>query len=264
MYPYIYSGDSFWPLNASPHPTWLPLTILIVFRAMAHPDSTFMLRCRGLSYSCTSMRRKHKVLWFWKWLRHPRPTLNRARRNTLASVRALMTRCGRLWAGMLNHLIAYLRAAMPGTRRAPTMRQQGRTAKGRGLSRIMKIRFVSVCNLRRIADAAARALPTPPLSRDDLGGKCVEHAIESRKVQGGIIRLKAMIRRFCALQIEVQDHGRGRKRNWEMESVCMNFAGERLGSECTVVTAQRHCWRTELRDLTVTVSIQCEAVASNA
>ena len=125
---------------------------------------------------------------------------------------------------------------------------------------IMKIRLGERLQFEIVADAAARACLIP-LSVMTTVENAIEHAIEPQ-VQGGVIRLKAMID-DSTLQIEVKDNGQGLQAELGDGVGLLNLQ-ERLAKRCTV--RQRSCnFASEPNQgLTVTVSIPVETVASSA
>ena len=128
--------------------------------------------------------------------------------NTLANVRALVRSDAAAGEAMLNHLIAYLRAAMPDLRVATTTLGQELDRAAAYLG-IMRIRLGERLSFSIDCAPSARACAIAPLAVMTLVENAIKHGIESRP-QGGTVSIAAR-RNDGALTIEVIDDGNGFK-----------------------------------------------------
>ena len=252
-----------WPTTATPHPTWLLPTILIVFHAIfIFPAFVQVEVQKRTELLVLEEQRKHKIqrqIIEAKLAALQGQIEPHFLYNTLANVRALIRQDADASELMLNHLIAYLRAAMPDLR-APTTSLGQELERAEAYLQIMKIRLGERLQFEIVADAAARACLIPPLSVMTLVENAIEHAIEPQ-VQGGIIRLKAMID-DSSLQIEVQDSGQGLQAELGDGVGLLNLQ-ERLAAMYGEA-AQLQFSSEPNQGLTVTVSIPVETVTSSA
>jgi signal transduction histidine kinase len=126
--------------------------------------------------------------------------------NTLANARALIGQDAGAAENMLNHLIAYLRAAVPDLR-------ANATSVGQELDRatayldIMKIRLGERLDFHVHANAAARACQIPPLALMTLIENAIEHGIEPQ-LGGGRVAVSASCD-DARLTLSVTDNGAG-------------------------------------------------------
>jgi sensor histidine kinase YesM len=126
--------------------------------------------------------------------------------NTLANVRALVRQDADAAERMLQHLIGFLRSAMP------DLRGHG-TPLGQELDRveaylgIIKMRMGERLRFSIAASDEARACQVPPLSVMTLVENAIQHGI-GPKVDGGTLHVRAV----CTegrLRIDVEDDGAG-------------------------------------------------------
>jgi hypothetical protein len=126
--------------------------------------------------------------------------------NTLANTRALIGQDAGAAETMLNHLIAYLRAAVPDLR-------ANATSVGQELDRatayldIMKIRLGQRLAFSIEASDAARACLIPPLALMTLIENAIEHGIEPQ-LGGGRVEVRAACE-GDVLTLSVSDNGAG-------------------------------------------------------
>jgi len=131
--------------------------------------------------------------------------------NTLATTRALLSRDALLAGQMLQHLIAYLQAAMPDLRAARISVAQ-ELERAQAYLQIMQIRLPERFQFTIESSAEARACQLPPLMLMTLVENAIKHGIEPKI---GMSHLH--IRTRCDgvyLQIEVEDDGVGFQSEW--------------------------------------------------
>ena len=252
-----------WQAEVAPHAAWLlPVILLGFLLAFVLPETITSEVYRRTQIALQEEERKHRLqrqLLEAKLAALQDQIEPHFLYNTLANVRALIRQDADASELMLNHLIAYLRAAMPDLR-APTTSLGQELERAEAYLQIMKIRLGERLQFEIVADAAARACLIPPLSVMTLVENAIEHAIEPQ-VQGGILRLKAMID-DSSLQIEVQDNGQGLQAELGDGVGLLNLQ-ERLAAMYGEA-AQLQFASEPNQGLTVTVSIPVETVASSA
>ncbi|WMW80180.1 histidine kinase [Undibacterium cyanobacteriorum] len=204
--------EKMWPSDLAPHATWVLPAILVVFvLVFVLPEAISAEVQRRTQMALQEEERKHRLqrqLLEAKLAALQGQIEPHFLYNTLANVRALIRQDADASEQMLNHLIAYLRAAMPDLR-VPTTSLGQELERAEAYLKIMAIRLGERLQFEIEADAAARACLIPPLSVMTLVENAIEHAIEPQ-VQGGRIRLQAKIV-DTQLQILVQDNGQGLK-----------------------------------------------------
>jgi len=126
--------------------------------------------------------------------------------NTLANARALIRQDAAAAERMLQHLIHFLRSAMPDLRAHSTLLGQ-ELDRARAYLDIIGMRMGERLRVDIAASDEARACQVPPLSVMTLVENAIQHGIEPQ-VAGGAIHIGAV----CAggrLRIEVLDDGAG-------------------------------------------------------
>lgn len=126
--------------------------------------------------------------------------------NTLANARALIHQDANQAGKMLNHLIAYLRAAMPDMRLTTTTLGQ-ELDRAAAYLEIFQIRLGARFQFSVQATESVRRYLIPPLAVMSLVENAIKHGIEP---QPGEVRID--IHADCSagmLQIAVRDNGRG-------------------------------------------------------
>ena len=126
--------------------------------------------------------------------------------NTLANTRALIHQDSAQAEQMLNHLIAYLRAAMPDLRLSTTTLGQ-ELDRAEAYLQIFQIRLGARFQFSVTASARARLCLIPPLAVMSLVENAIKHGIEP---QPGDVRIDIVAHHDGEqLQVEVKDNGRG-------------------------------------------------------
>ncbi|MFZ6655281.1 sensor histidine kinase [Undibacterium sp. TJN19] len=126
--------------------------------------------------------------------------------NTLANTRALIHQDSARAEQMLNHLIAYLRAAMPDLRLSTTTLGQ-ELDRAEAYLQIFQIRLGERFQFSVAASAEARLCLIPPLAVMSLVENAIKHGIEP---QPGDVRIDIIAHCEAGqLQITVKDNGRG-------------------------------------------------------
>jgi signal transduction histidine kinase len=126
--------------------------------------------------------------------------------NTLANARALIRQDAAAAEQLLQHLIHFLRSAMPDLRAQSTTLGQ-ELDRARAYLDIIGMRMGGRLRFDITASEEARACQIPPLSVMTLVENAIQHGIEP-KVSGGAVHISAV----CAdrrLRIEVLDDGAG-------------------------------------------------------
>ena len=126
--------------------------------------------------------------------------------NTLANTRALIHQDANQAEQMLNHLIAYLRAAMPDLRLTTTTLGQ-ELDRAAAYLQIFQIRLGARFQFSVQASEDVRICLIPPLAVMSLVENAIKHGIEP---QTGQVRIDILA--YCEadiLHIEVRDNGRG-------------------------------------------------------
>jgi signal transduction histidine kinase len=126
--------------------------------------------------------------------------------NTLANARALVRQDASAAEQLIQHLIHFLRSAMPDLRAQSTPLGQ-ELERARAYLEIIKMRLGERLRFDIAASDEARACQIPPLSVMTLIENAIQHGIEP-KVEGGCLQVRAV----CAaqrLQVSVEDDGAG-------------------------------------------------------
>ncbi len=126
--------------------------------------------------------------------------------NTLANVRALIQQDAVGAEQLLQHLIHFLRSAMPDLRASSTTLGQ-ELDRAHAYLDIFKLRMGERLVFDITASDEARACQVPPLSVMTLVENAIEHGIEP-KLAGGALHIGAICR-DQRLHIEVEDNGAG-------------------------------------------------------
>ncbi|MFM0163429.1 histidine kinase [Paraburkholderia sediminicola] len=126
--------------------------------------------------------------------------------NTLANLRVLIGHDAARAQGMLDHVIAYLRATLEASRTGlhPVASEFERISDYLAL---MQIRMGSRLNVRLELPADLAELPLPPLLLQPLVENAIKHGLEP-KVKGGRVEVTAM-RQGASLVLSVRDTGAG-------------------------------------------------------
>lgn len=126
--------------------------------------------------------------------------------NTLANARALVRQDASAAEQLIQHLIHFLRSAMPDLRAQSTPLGQ-ELERARAYLEIIRMRLGERLRFEIAASEEARACQIPPLSVMTLVENAIQHGIEPR-VEGGCLQVTAV----CAaqrLQVSVEDDGPG-------------------------------------------------------
>jgi signal transduction histidine kinase len=126
--------------------------------------------------------------------------------NTLANARALVRQDASAAEQLIQHLIHFLRSAMPDLR-AQSMPLGQELERARAYLDIIKMRLGERLRFDIAASDEARACQIPPLSVMTLIENAIQHGIEP-KVEGGCLQVTAV----CTaqrLQVSVEDDGAG-------------------------------------------------------
>jgi sensor histidine kinase YesM len=199
-----------WPINVGLHPVWLLPSILVGFiLTFVLPETISAEVNRRTQIALQEEERKHRLqrqMLEAKLAALQGQVEPHFLYNTLANVRALIRQDADASELMLNHLIAYLRAAIPDLRSPITTLGQ-ELERAEAYLQIMQIRLGDRLRFQIDADEHARACLISPLSVMTLVENAIEHAIEPQ-VQGGTIQISAF-KEADMLQIVVQDNGKG-------------------------------------------------------
>ena len=126
--------------------------------------------------------------------------------NTLANVQALMDQDPGKAKQMLASFTDYLRSSLLALRAENSPVEQELTL-ARNYLQLLQARMEDRLHFSITADAAARALPLPPLLLQPLVENAVVHGLEP-SIKGGTVRVSARVQGE-QLVLEVQDDGRG-------------------------------------------------------
>ncbi|MFZ6718555.1 sensor histidine kinase [Undibacterium sp. Ji49W] len=210
LYAGVRAETMFWPPLTTGHANWLlPAVILAFIFATVLPAAMDLEIKRRTQASLATEASKHKVE---RQMLEARLAALQGQIephflfNTLANTRALIHQDASLAQQMLNHLIAYLRAAMPDIR-------QNTTTLGQELDRaaaylqIFQIRLGPRFQFSVQAADDVRACLIPPLAVMSLVENAIKHGIEP---QPGDVRIDISASSDAGqLQITVRDNGRG-------------------------------------------------------
>jgi signal transduction histidine kinase len=205
-----YAQTRCWPIGPKPHPVWL-----IPFAGLGFA----LLRLLPQELNAEAMRRSRAVLAAEQARHRSERQLLELRLaalqgqiephflyNTLANARALIGQDAAAAETMLNHLIAYLRAAVPDLRANATSVAQELDRASAYLD-IMKIRLGERLTFDIDASHAARDCQIPPLAIMTLIENAIEHGIEPQ-VGGGRVAVHASCD-DARLTLSVSDNGAG-------------------------------------------------------
>ncbi|MCH8619648.1 histidine kinase [Undibacterium sp. TS12] len=200
----------FWPALTTGHASWLLPAILLAFILATVLPAAIDLEIRQRTQaSLAAEASKHKIerqmleakLAALQGQIEPHFLF-----NTLANTRALIHQDANQAEQMLNHLIAYLRAAMPDMRLTTTTLGQ-ELDRAAAYLQIFQIRLGSRFQFSVQADKDVRACLIPPLAIMSLVENAIKHGIEP---QPGEVRIDIHAR--CeggTLHVAVRDNGRG-------------------------------------------------------
>ncbi|MFZ6648743.1 sensor histidine kinase [Undibacterium sp. TJN25] len=202
--------QEFWPATLSRHPAWLLPAVLAAFIVLLRAPEEINAEVR---------RRAGLALAQAQVLHQAERRILEARLaalqgqiephflyNTLANTRALIRQDAGAAETMLNHLIAYLRAAMPDLRENTTSLGQ-ELQRAQAFLDILKIRLGERLNFHISAAPEACACMIPPLAVMTLVENAIKHGIEPR-VRGGSLRIDANCNAGW-LTVSVADDGVG-------------------------------------------------------
>ncbi|MES2039566.1 MAG: histidine kinase [Pseudomonadota bacterium] len=201
---------AYWPLLTTGHAIWVMPTIILVFIFVTVlPGSIALEVKRSTQASLAAEAIKHKME---RQMLEARLAALQGQIephflfNTLANTRALIHQDAAMAEQMLNHLIAYLRAAMPDMRLSTTTLGQ-ELDRAAAYLQIFQIRLGARFQFSVQAADEVRSCLIPPLAVMSLVENAIKHGIEP---QPGDVRID--IAASCEagqLQIKVSDNGRG-------------------------------------------------------
>ncbi|WP_162060785.1 sensor histidine kinase [Undibacterium sp. KW1] len=200
----------FWPAMSTGHASWLlPAIILVFIFATVLPAAIDQEIRHRTQASLAAEASKHKVE---RQMLEARLAALQGQIephflfNTLANTRALIHQDANQAEQMLNHLIAYLRAAMPDMRLSTTTLGQ-ELDRAAAYLQIFQIRLGARFQYSVQAADEVRACLIPPLAIMSLVENAIKHGIEP---QPGEVRIDIHAR--CeggTLHVAVRDNGRG-------------------------------------------------------
>ncbi|WP_423020478.1 sensor histidine kinase [Undibacterium sp. Di27W] len=201
---------AFWPVMSTGHASWLLPAILLVFIFVTVLPAAIDLEIRHRTQaSLAAEASKHKVE---RQMLEARLAALQGQIephflfNTLANTRVLIHQDANQAEQMLNHLIAYLRAAMPDMRLSTTTLGQ-ELDRAAAYLQIFQIRLGARFQFSVQAANDARACLIPPLAVMSLVENAIKHGIEP---QPGDVRIDIIAHNEAGqLQVEVRDNGRG-------------------------------------------------------
>ncbi|MFZ6780822.1 sensor histidine kinase [Undibacterium sp. Ji83W] len=200
----------FWPPLTASHAVWLLPAVLIVFIFATVLPAAIDLEIRHRTQaSLAAEASKHKME---RQMLEARLAALQGQIephflfNTLANTRALIHQDAAMAEQMLNHLIAYLRAAMPDMRLSTTTLGQ-ELDRAAAYLQIFQIRLGSRFQFSVQATDEVRSCLIPPLAVMSLVENAIKHGIEP---QPGDVRIDITASSAAGqLQIKVSDNGRG-------------------------------------------------------
>ncbi|MBI3731489.1 MAG: histidine kinase [Burkholderiales bacterium] len=200
----------FWPAMTTGHANWLlPAVILVFIFATILPAAIDLEIRRRTQASLAAEASKHKME---RQMLEARLAALQGQIephflfNTLANTRALIHQDAAMAEQMLNHLIAYLRAAMPDMRLSTTTLGQ-ELDRAAAYLQIFQIRLGARFQFSVHATDEVRACLVPPLAVMSLVENAIKHGIEP---QPGDVRIDIRTHiKTGQLQIKVSDNGRG-------------------------------------------------------
>lgn len=203
---------AFWPTMTTSHASWLlPAIILVFLLATVLPAAIDQEIRHRTQASLAAEASKHKVE---RQMLEARLAALQGQIephflfNTLANTRALIHQDANQAEQMLNHLIAYLRAAMPDMRLSTTTLGQ-ELDRAAAYLQIFQIRLGARFQFSVQATDEVRACLIPPLAIMSLVENAIKHGIEP---QPGEVRIDIGARSEAGqLLVTVSDNGRGFK-----------------------------------------------------
>jgi sensor histidine kinase YesM len=199
-----------WPVAATAHPAWLiPIVGLgfALFRLLPQEfNQEAARRMRNVLAAEQARHRSERQMLELRLAALQGQIEPHFLYNTLANTRALISQDAGAAETMLNHLIAYLRAAVPDLRASATSVGQELDRASAYLD-IMKIRLGNRLAFDIEASDDARACQIPPLALMTLIENAIEHGIEPQ-LGGGSVSVRAS----CSderLTLSVSDDGAG-------------------------------------------------------
>lgn len=199
-----------WPPMSVPHPSWLMPTVLLVFLLFTIlPQAINAEVARKAQDGLQAEEIRHRIerqLLEAKLAALQGQIEPHFLYNTLANVRALVRQDAFAAEHMLNHLITYLRAAMPDLRSSTTSLGQ-ELERAEAYLRIMQLRLGERLRFEISASEQARACLIPPLALMSLVENAIKHAIEPQPA-GGNVLVHALCQDGCLL-LTVSDDGAG-------------------------------------------------------
>ncbi|MBI3283456.1 MAG: histidine kinase [Burkholderiales bacterium] len=199
-----------WPAMSVPHPVWLMPLLLLGFVLLTILPAAIRFEVQRSAHEALQAEaQKHRVE---RQLLEARLAALQGQiephflYNTLANARALIRQDGVAAEQMLNHLIAYLRVAMPDLRAATTSLGQ-ELERAEAYLQIMQLRLGARLHFSIQAAPPARACLIPPLAVMTLVENAIQHAIEPSPA-GGRLAIEARCEQE-ALIVEVSDDGAG-------------------------------------------------------
>ncbi|MFZ6770398.1 sensor histidine kinase [Undibacterium sp. Di26W] len=210
LYVGVRAETIFWPPLTTGHANWLlPAIILVFIFATVLPAAIDLEIKRRTQASLAAEASKHRVE---RQMLEARLAALQGQIephflfNTLANTRALIHQDAVLAEQMLNHLIAYLRAAMPDIRQSTTTLGQ-ELDRAAAYLQIFQIRLGQRFQFSVQAADDVRACLIPPLAVMSLVENAIKHGIEP---QPGDVRIDISASSEAGqLQIMVSDNGRG-------------------------------------------------------
>lgn len=199
-----------WPALTSKHPAWLMPVILLAFLLLTIlPQAINAEVARKAEARVLAEELRHRTenqLLEAKLAALQGQIEPHFLYNTLANVRALVKQDACAAEHMLNHLITYLRAAMPDLR-SPTTTLGQELERAEAYLRIMQLRLGERLRFSISASTQARACLIPPLALMSLVENAIKHAIEPQPA-GGSVLVHAVCENACLL-LTVSDDGAG-------------------------------------------------------
>jgi signal transduction histidine kinase len=142
--------------------------------------------------------------------------------NTLANLRVLVASDPQRAQAMLDHLIAYLRATLGGSRCSEHALGE-EFARLRDYLALMSIRMGPRLQYTLELPEELAQVPVPPLLMQPLVENCIRHGLEP-KLEGGHIAVRARRIDGCLLELTVADNGMG------LDSGAPALPGSRFGT----------------------------------
>lgn len=186
------------------HSLWIPLAVTVIACSVMSLAFFLLGYSRHLQMQAEQARRQAA---------EARLTLLQAQLephmlfNTLANLRVLVASDPQRAQAMLDHLIAYLRATLGGSR--STEHALGEEfARLRDYLALMSIRMGPRLHYTLELPEALAQVPVPPLLLQPLVENCIRHGLEP-KLEGGHISVRARRTADGQLELTVADNGMG-------------------------------------------------------